>query len=51
MVPATIICVVLFTYWAYYRVVYKQDKEAWTEIEVVAGLLLVFLVILYFILP
>jgi hypothetical protein len=50
MILAIIASIVVFTYWAYYRVVYKQEKEAWSDIETVALLLVVFLVILWFIL-
>ncbi|MDO1448958.1 hypothetical protein Q0590_21955 [Rhodocytophaga aerolata] len=50
MILAIIASIILFTYWAYYRVVYKQEKTAWADIERVAMLLVVFLVALYFIL-
>ena len=50
MVLAVIASVVVFTYWAYYRVVYKKEKEAWAEIELVALLMMVFLGILWFVL-
>lgn len=47
---ATVISIVLFTYWAYYRIVVKQEKSAWHEIEWVAALLAIFLLTLYFLL-
>jgi multisubunit Na+/H+ antiporter MnhB subunit len=50
MILAIIASIVVFTYWAYYRVVYKREKEAWTDIERVAILLVVFLIVLWFIL-
>ena len=50
MVLAIIASVVVFTYWAYYRVVYKKQTNAWADIELVALLLVVFLIILWFVL-
>lgn len=49
MILSIIASIVIFTYWAYYRVVYKQEKQAWADIERVALLLVVFLIMLYFI--
>jgi hypothetical protein len=46
---AVLLSIIIFTYWAYYRVVYKKEKEAWSEIEVVAFLIVVFLLLLYWI--
>ncbi len=50
MLLAMLASIVLFTYWAYYRVVFKAEKTAWKEIELTAGLVIVFLIALYFIL-
>ncbi len=50
MLLAVLASIVLFTYWAYYRIVYKAEKTAWKEVELTAGLVIVFLVLLYFIL-